>query len=251
MPTVRLHFGDGPEHWQPRLRSQAILGALLAMVPYLAAVTQMPFPERAFSFSQAPFAVIVGMTALVSIAVILGVAAWLLWRKNAVGVVIFAAGLVYIAPMISALAIAIVPMASGAVALATLLLILWSFWRLVDADRRIGDAEIAALARERIVVSPNGPVLAPSSAFPEGGLLTELQSRQGGGAILALELAAAFVVALAGPVLIPLTITGQYGGPTAGMMLVWFLCVAVFLGARKQINAQLLILRVIRRHSKP
>lgn len=245
MAPVRLIFAEGPQHWQPRLRRQAPLGVLLTIVPYLAALTQMPEPGRAFSFAQAPVAALVSVVTLVAIAAIMGTGAWFLWQRKAMGVVLFAAGLTYVAPMITALAVAIVPMASGGMVLATMALILWSLSRLIRADRRISDAQITSLAQERILASPGGLVLAPSSAFPDGGLLTELQARQGGGILLALELAAACLVVLAGPLLMPLAVTGQAGIAGPGGALVWFLYTAIFLGARKPVNGQILLWRAI------
>lgn len=246
MPAISLNFGEGRENWQPRLRTQSAIAVPLAMAPLLAALVQMSQPERALSFVDAPIAVLVIGAALFAIGAILGSAAWLLWQKKAAGVVMFGAGLTYVSPMICALAVAIVPMSSGGMICATLALIVWSLWRLIRTNRDIKDTEIAQLAKERIRISGDGPVLLPSSAFPADNVLNRLQARQTGGVMFILELAAALLVVLTAPLSMPLAIVGIPQEVEYGSALIWFLCVAVFLDARKPVNGLILQWRAMR-----
>ncbi len=242
MRKIGLRFGGGREEWDIRLQRLSPLLILFTLLPYAVALTQMPRPaEMLPTASIHAAAASLLMVAAVVVAIIPVV---LLLRGRATGVSLMVAAMFYLCPALAALAIAVGPMGSGGMTIATLGLVLWCGWRLAQADRRVDTHSISALSRERIDVDNEGPFLLPSSAFENGGQLATLHARQGVNWLILLELAAPISILTMFAGSLPLhggTVTPAYTGAFP-----WLLWTIVFVLGRKPLNSQLLLWRALK-----
>ncbi len=247
MGKIGVRFGSKRGKWDVRLQRLSPLLIVFTLLPYAVALTQMPHPaEMLPTASMRAAAASLLMIAAVTFAIIPVVQ---VLRGRATGVVLLSAAMVYLCPALVTLAIALGPMGSGGMAIATLGLVLWCSWQLVRADHRVDAHSISALSHERIIVDDKGPFLLPSSAFENGGQLSVLHSRQGVNWIIFLELATTIAILTLLVGTLPLdgaTVASAYAGA-----LPWLLWTIVFVLGRKPLNSQLLLWRALKVYKTP
>jgi hypothetical protein len=240
---LRLRFGDATGDWPTTLHTGAVVLALLAPIFHLAALTQLPDPLAAYDPRS-------GLAAWITLAVLgtiltvqIGGAALLL-AGRASGLLATFGGFLWFTPMLSAVAIAVTPLASPLLVLLTLGLAGWSLRSVLSVDAAVSDADLAPIVATRIsrAVPPVLLALPPGTAAETTQVQVALAGKRSG-AMLALELALAALVLLGAPVILPLAITGNLVGSGILAPAMWVLCTAIMLGARGSLNIWILLNR--------
>lgn len=217
--------------------------AVLGPLYYLASLTTLAAPQLLFDFQAAPVAAAIGWTTVIGLAVFHLVALVMTLSHRAAGAALGVIGFGWVTPMVAALAIAAVPIGSGAMLIATLLLIAWTFWRAHATVGQIAFGHIAAIAAERFKVEEGKMILISASAFEGKTAVDRALENKGGFLVTIAEYGAAILVVIFGPVLLPLAITGGLDGGNALPLVIWFVSVAVFLAAPRSICVWILLAR--------
>ncbi|OLS47582.1 hypothetical protein BV379_04295 [Rhodovulum sulfidophilum] len=148
--SVRLVLGSAPECWDGKLRSAALLGAVLFGVFYFAALLQLNDPLDMFRPEAVSWRAWVSWAAICLPATIF-LSSWLLVvLRRAVGYIVFSVSMIYLGPMITAVAISLVAFETMRVALGTAALICISLAALSLAVRNARHDRMVVLAQERI-----------------------------------------------------------------------------------------------------
>lgn len=240
-----IHIRFEPEtHGVPKATWQ-ISAAYILLGPlyYLTSLTTLKSPELVFDFQAAAIAAVIGWTTVVGLAVFHAVALVMTLSRRATGAALGIIGFGWVTPMVAALAIAMVPIGSGAMLIATLLLILWTYWRVHGTVRNISSGQIAAIAAERFKVEEGKMILIPAATIEGKTAVDRALEDKGGLLVTIAEYGGAILVVMLGPFVLPLTITGGLEGGKALPLVIWFISVAVFLAARQSICVWFLLAR--------
>lgn len=187
MSPARLVFGNAPGEHDPRLPRFAPWTIPFTLLPWLLALTQMG--ELAALNPMASLHAALSAGLLAGALFISACATILLMRARADGLVLMGGGVMYLCPILVTLAIALGPMASGGMALATLAIAFWSSIRIGQSFARIDKADVAGLSNDIIVPSPDGTgaVLLASTQHEESEDLRQLLQVSGPGWLLPLD----------------------------------------------------------------
>jgi hypothetical protein len=240
-----IHIRFAPEtHGVPKATWQISAAyAVLGPLYYLASLTTLDAPELLFDFDRAPVAAAIGWTTVIGLAVFHLVALVMTLSRRAAGAALGVIGFGWVTPMVAALAIAAVPIGSGAMIISTLLLIAWTFWRAHATVRRVAFGHIVAIATERFKVEEGKMILISASALEGKTAVDRALENKGGFLVTIAEYGGAILVMIFGPLLLPLTITGGLDGGKSLPLVIWFISVAVFLAARRSICVWILLAR--------
>lgn len=239
--SVRLALGSAPDCWDGKLRSVGLLGALLFGVFYFAALIQFDDPVDMFRPEAVSWRAWVSWAA-VSLPATLFLSSWVLvLLRRAVGYIVFSVSMIYLGPMITAVAISLVAFGSMRMALGTAALVCVSLTSLSLAIRNSRHDRLGDLARERIGAVQGVPYLRPvSSAADPVDLLPQPSL-----AVTVLEYGMVALILVFGPGFWIAAIIGDLSERGLAASLIWFVTVALFLASRRSVARTLLLARAM------
>jgi len=239
--SVRLVLGSAPECWDGKLRSAALLGAVLFGVFYFAALLQLNDPLEMFRPEAVSWRAWVSWAAICLPATIF-LSSWLLVvLRRAVGYIVFSVSMIYLGPMITAVAISLVAFETMRVALGTAALICISLAALSLAVRNARHDRMVVLAQERMGTAEGVPYLRPVSLAAEPVDLLPPPNL----AVTFLEYGMVVLILVLGPGFWIAAITDDLSERGLAASLIWFVMVALFLASRRSVARTLLLARAM------
>jgi hypothetical protein len=239
--SVRIKLGDSPDAWDNKLRRHSPVGAVIAALYYFAALMQEPDPLMFFDFALS------GWKAWVSWGIVGGIfflgilGSGLIFAKRAAGIIFLIFALVYVGPMLSSLAVALLVLKSWPMFVATFAVSCLSIYGLISVQFRLTELHISQVASERLSWRNGDLFLINAAAIEEPQALTPPGKMR----FTVLEISMVLVVVFFGPLLLPLSVTDILVDTGMVAPIMWFVSVALFLASRQPMGDQIVLARAM------